>query len=123
MGILLEATRHIGLDAIVAASDWVSLHSADPGTDGSNEISGGSPAYARKQGSWGTASGGKRVLLSDLTFDVPGSSATVAWVGVWSAETEGTFRGKHQVTSEVFANQGQYVVQATDTFFEVADPS
>lgn len=122
MGILMENARHIGLDAIVAASDWVSLHTDDPGTSGLNEVSGGSPAYARLQGTFAAASNGVRVLSSDLSFNVPGST-TIAWVGVWSAQTGGTFRGKHQVTSETFASQGNYIVKATDTFFSIQDAS
>lgn len=120
MGVFMESERHVMLDAAVADASYLSLHSADPGTDGSNELSGGSPAYARQQGTFGAASGGQRLLSSDLTFDVPAS--TVAWVGLWTAASGGTFRGKHQVTSEVFAAQGNYVVQATSTYFEVADP-
>lgn len=119
MGVLMESARHVGLDAIVAVADWVSLHDDDPGTDGSNEITGGTPAYARKQGTWDAASGGERALNADLTFDVP--ATTVAWVGVWSAESGGTFRGKHQVTPEVFAAQGEYVVQAATTKFSIQD--
>jgi hypothetical protein len=121
MGIFMESMRHLMLDAAVADATWLSLHSADPGTTGTSEITGGTPAYARKQGTFSAASGGKRVLASDLTFDVP--AATVAWVGLWTAETAGTFRGKHQVTSETFAAQGNYVVQATVTYFEAADPA
>lgn len=120
MGIFMETMRKVMLDAAVADATWLSLHDDDPGTDGSNEITGGSPAYARLQGTFSAESGGERVLASDLTFDVP--AATVAWVGLWTAETSGTFRGKHQVTSETFASQGNYVVQATVTKFSVQDP-
>jgi len=119
MGIFMESARHIGLDAIAADAVWISLHTADPGTDGSNEVTGGTPAYARLQGTWDAASGGERALNADLTFDVP--ATTVAWVGVWDAETTGNFRGKHQVTSEVFAAQGLYTVEAAATLFSVQD--
>jgi hypothetical protein len=119
MGILMESARHLGLDAIANASTWLSLHSADPGTTGTSELTGGSPAYARKQGTFNAASAGDRTLAADLTFDVP--AATVAWVGCWSASTGGTFRGKHQVTTEVFAAQGNYIVRATTTKFSVQD--
>jgi hypothetical protein len=121
MGIFMETMRHVMLDAAVTDATWLSLHTADPGTDGSNEVTGGTPAYARKQGSFDAASGGERDLTSDLTFDVP--ATTVAWVGLWTAVSGGTFRGSHQVTSEVFGAQGQYVVQAGDTKFSVQDPA
>lgn len=119
MGVLLEATRHIGLDAIVAASDWISLHTDDPGTDGSNEVTGGTPAYTRQQGTFSAASGGERALATDLDFDVP--ACTVKWVGCWSASSGGTFRGKHQVSDEVFATQGVCRVKATTTKFQIID--
>lgn len=120
MGVLMESARHIGLDAIAADAVWISLHTADPGTTGTSEVSGGSPAYARKEATWNAASSGRRTLASDLTFDVP--AATIAFVGVWDAETNGNFRGKHDVTNEVFAAQGSYVVRATTTYLEVVDP-
>jgi hypothetical protein len=120
MGIFMESMRHVMLDAAVSDATWLSLHTADPGTTGTSEVTGGSPAYARKQGTFAAASGGERALSSDVTFDVP--ATTVAWVGLWTAVSGGTFRGKHQVTSEVFAAQGNYVVQATNTKFSVQDP-
>lgn len=119
MGVLIESDRHVGLDAIAAVSTWVSLHTGDPSTTGANEVSGGSPAYARKQATWNAASGGARTLQADLTFDVP--ACTVAWVGLWDSATTGNFRGKHDVTDEVFASQGNYVVRATSTSISVQD--
>ena len=35
-----------------ATNAWISLHTLDPGTTGTSEATGGSPAYARKQTSW-----------------------------------------------------------------------
>lgn len=62
-----------------------SLHSAFPGTTGANELSGGSPAYARKTVTINAASGGQRLLNAAVTFDVPAS--TVRWVGFWNSAT------------------------------------
>lgn len=62
-----------------------SLHSAFPGTTGANEISGGTPAYARKAITVAAASGGQRLLSSGVTFDVPAS--TVRWIGYWNSST------------------------------------
>jgi hypothetical protein len=91
---------------------FFSLHSADPGTTGANELGGGSPAYARKASGWGSPNAG--VISGQAVFDVP-AGATVAWVGGWSAATGGTFLDKAQVSSQSFTNQGQFQVNATAT--------
>jgi len=55
--------------AEAAKFQYVSLHTADPGTTGANEATGGSPAYARKLSTW-TASAGV-VSGTQVTVDVP----------------------------------------------------
>lgn len=71
----------------------VSLHSALPSDIGSDEITGGSPAYARKAVTFDAASAGAIVKdATDPVFDVP-AAATVVAVGFWSALTVGTFLG------------------------------
>lgn len=73
------------LDALQIS--YASLHSGFPGQSGLNEISGGSPAYARKAITVGAASGEQRTLSGSVTFDVP--AATIRWVGVWNgAQTQ-----------------------------------
>jgi hypothetical protein len=90
-----------------------SLHNGDPGASGtSNELAGGSPAYARKAATFNAAGSGERLLNADVTFDVPAS--TVAYVGFWNS-TGPVFKGSVAVTSEVFAAQGQYKITATTT--------
>lgn len=70
-----------------------SLHSSIPDDSGSNEISGGSPAYARKAvGFDAAASGSKSKDATDPVFDVAGSTS-VFFVGYWTALTTGTFMG------------------------------
>lgn len=63
-----------------------SLHYAFPGTTGANELTGGSPAYARKAVTFGAASGGIRTLSSPVTFDIPAANS-VLWVGFWNSST------------------------------------
>jgi hypothetical protein len=76
----------------LATTGWayVSLHSADPGTTGASELTGGSPAYARVAVTWNTASGGSVTNSSSLTFNFP-ASTTAAYFGIWSASTAGTY--------------------------------
>lgn len=94
------------------SSPYVSLHSADPGDTGASEISGGSPAYARIQGALAAASSSSRALTVGSAHNVP-ASTTVAYVGLWSAATAGTFYGSFAVTSETFTGQGTYQVDAS----------
>lgn len=71
---------------------FASLHSAYSAA-GANELTGGSPAYARVAVSWASAASGQKSLTgSPSAFNVP-SAATVAWIGLWSAATSGTFAG------------------------------
>lgn len=71
---------------------YASLHSAYSAT-GANELTGGSPAYARQAVTWSAASGGSKSSASVAgAFNVPAGS-TVAFVGLFSAVTSGTFAG------------------------------
>jgi hypothetical protein len=98
------------------AISHISLHTGDPSTTGANEMTGGSPAYARIAVTWNAAAAGLRDNSGALNFDVPAS--TVYHVGFWSAITAGTFYGWFPV--------GGYVVQAatvaasTDSFVSYA---
>jgi len=71
-----------------------SLHSAFPGTTGLNEISGGTPAYARRAVTFNAAVSGSRGQNGTAVFDVP-AAAAVQHVGFWTASTGGTFLGSH----------------------------
>ena len=104
--------KHLSLDALGAAIGFIGLHSADPGSAGSNEIAGGSPAYARKAVTWAAASGGVVAKSgADIVFDVEGGD-TVSFHGYWSAATVGTCYGGADVTDETFGAQGTYTLTA-----------
>jgi hypothetical protein len=108
---LVDAGKNVALDALGVAADFASLHTATPNASGSNEVSGGSPAYARKALTWAAASGGSMATSNTPVFDVP-AGTTVAFVGLWSAGSGGTFYGYFDVTDEVFAGQGSYSLTA-----------
>lgn len=95
--------------------DYLSLHTAWPGDSGTNEATGGSPAYARKLGTFAAASGGTKALSASVTFDV--AAATYKFVGRWSALTAGTFRGCVPLNG---ANKRFSVVVVTDVFTVIA---
>ncbi len=112
---LATAAKNSALDHIGTEITTLSLHTADPGATGINEVSGGTPAYARKTCAWSAASNGQMYLSGDVTFDVP--ATTVAYVGLWNGAA---FFGAIQVTTEVFAAQGQYKFLAASSHI---DPS
>jgi hypothetical protein len=70
---------------------FASLHTAYSAT-GTNELTGGAPAYARKAITFGAASAGSKAATTSPVFDIP-PGVTVAYVGLWSAVTSGTFAG------------------------------
>ena len=87
---------------------YVSLHTADPGTTGASEVSGG--AYAR-QGPVAFANAGNEPTVASnsaiLTF--PAATATwgtIGWFGIWTAATAGTFQGSGALTQAKPINQG-----------------
>lgn len=84
-----EAAKNAMLDA--EPSTHVSLHSAWSAT-GANELTGGSPAYARQAATWDAAASAERALSAVVEFDVP-AGATAGWAGRWTALTGGTFMG------------------------------
>ena len=104
--LMLDALR--GTNPTVAVA-YASLHTASPGDTGANEVTGGSPAYARKAIAIAVASGGEVGASTQPVFDVPGST-TVTHVGFWSAVSGGTFLGSADVTDETFASQGTYTL-------------
>lgn len=67
---------------------YVSLHTADPGTTGASEVTGGT--YARVAVTWNAASGGSVTNSGSLSINLP-ASTTAAYFGVWSASTSGTY--------------------------------
>ncbi len=119
MSVFLNAGKHIMLDYLAGEITAISLHSADPSTGGSNELTGGSPAYARETPAFAAASGGEVALSAALEFDIPASS-TVAWVGFWAGAT---FVAKAELSAaEIYAAQGTYTL-TTGTKLVISDPA
>jgi hypothetical protein len=113
--------RNIAADAVATLATRIALHSDDPGgaNSASNEITGGSPAYARKPIAWNAASGGAAAQTADVVLDVP-AATTVSWVSYWN--TAGTVRyAKKNVTDEVFGAQGTYTALAAGSTLDFND--
>lgn len=111
------ATKNTMLDSFTA--DLMSLHNGDPGGSGtSNEITGG--GYARVAATFAAASGGERLLSSDVDFTATALQA-VTHFGVWT--NAGTvFRGSAALTGDAAFNAaGEYTVKATTTKLDLND--
>ena len=113
--------RNIGVDAVAAVCLRVAAHTADPGgaNSASNEVTGGSPAYARKAIAWNAAASGAATPTANVVIDIP-AGTTVAWLSFWN--TAGTVRYfKKDVTDEAFGAQGTYTLLATGTSIDLND--
>ncbi|MEO7397062.1 MAG: hypothetical protein ABIW84_00705 [Ilumatobacteraceae bacterium] len=106
---LNDTSRNLMLDQLGTVAVFASLHTGAPGTGGANEATGGSPAYARKAITWSAAAASSKAASNSPVFDVA-AGTTVAYVGLWSASTAGTFYGYFDVTDEVYAGQGTYTL-------------
>lgn len=95
------------------AATHAALYTTAPGASAGTEVTGGSPAYARKALSWGAPTNGV-VSATAVTFDVP-TSTTVVGAGVHTAVTAGTYLDGASVTSQAFASQGTYQLTLTYT--------
>jgi hypothetical protein len=109
---LIAATRNTMGAAFTDLVTHVSLHTDDPGATGTDEATGGSPAYARKAITWAAWSAGASSNTGALVFDVP--TGTYNHVGYWSADTGGTYYGSRACTSQTFSGQGTYTIAIGD---------
>lgn len=94
--------------AATAAGASVSLHTADPGTSGASEVTGG--GYARKTTTWAGGVADGAVAGSQVEFDVP--AATITHFGVWSGST---FLWGQSITSATFPFPAKFRVTPTLT--------
>ena len=104
----LSSAGEAAVLAPLTAVAYVSLHTADPGSAGASEVSGG--AYARQGPVAFTNAGSKPTVASNsaiLTFP----QATAAWgvvsyFGLWTAASGGTFLGSGALTAPGPVNNG-----------------
>lgn len=108
-------------DAYKVTATHGALYNIVPGTTGpttGQELSGGSPAYARIVLAWGASSNGV-TSSGPHTFNVA-SGSTVAGGGVHNSATisgspDTTYRDGASLTSQAFASQGTYALTLTYT--------
>lgn len=84
---------------------YVSLHTADPGTTGASECTGGSYARQLANSSFAAASGTTKVSNADIDFALM-PACTVTHVGVWDASTVGNFLWGGALSASKSVNAG-----------------
>lgn len=112
MAKMTDAFREALALAGTGQGGWLSLHTADPGTAGTvGEVTGGTPAYARKQTTWTGGAADGSVVGSEVAFDVP--AGTFTHIACWTAATGGTFLWSQAISGITFPGQG--VLKITPT--------
>lgn len=112
MGTLTNASLETAALAVTGLGDFISLHTSDPGTTGTGEATGGSPAYSREETTWSGGASDGSVPGSEVTFDAP--AATYTHFGIWTAVSGGTFVGGGALNAPAtLGAQGQVKVTPT----------
>lgn len=75
--------------AVTGVAGFLSLHTAAPGSTGSNEVTGGS--YIRQAITWAAWSAAAVASSDGQTFSGMPSEAGNLFIGLWSASTSGTY--------------------------------
>ena len=112
-----DAVENAQADQDAARCPYASIHTGAAGSTGTNEATGGSPAYSREALSFNAAGaegplGASQpatvgIAWGSATFDLP--AGTFVEYGLWSASTGGTFRGSGALPIDgglVLASQG-----------------
>lgn len=110
MAIDTLTMREALASAYAAQAGLLSLHTADPAGTGAAEVTGGTPAYARKAIVWNAGTNDGTYVSNPITFDVP-AATTVTHVGFWTADGL-TYLDK-ATFAVTFASQGTCTVTVT----------
>jgi hypothetical protein len=98
---------HIGTEIL-----YISLHTDVLGSGSGNEVTGGTPAYARKAPAWAAADTGSMAMSNDPVFDIP-PSTTVRRAGFFGHLTNATpYYGDGELVDESYTGQGTYTLTA-----------
>lgn len=114
MAIAVATTRQSMADHYATLGAYIGGATGDPGTTSSpaSEVTGGSPAYARKLTTWSPSTGGVE-NGSAVTVDVP--AATITHIFLASAVSGNNMVDKADITDVVMSAQGQIVITPTYT--------
>jgi hypothetical protein len=106
------ASADAALTAFAGVALWVQLHTGDPGTSGTANVS---SVTTRQQVTWGTASGGVlSATNSPVWTNWAGTNGeSVSDVSYWNQASAGTFEGSSQITSD--GEPAPVTMDTTDT--------
>jgi hypothetical protein len=111
--LITTAGKNAMLEELADLGLYMALYT---NADGTTEVSGGSPAYARKAITWAAASSGALATGADVVFDVP-AGTTVRAIGICSALTGGTqYAVDEPSTVETWAGQGTCTIASGTGF-------
>ena len=101
----------VGLATPTNTVTHISLHTADPGSNGASEVTGGDPAYARvavDDTDWKAAANGEVRTAADIPFNGP-ANGDATHMGIWDATT---FLGGGAITGDTTFNaEGNFILQ------------
>jgi hypothetical protein len=114
MAIAVAASRQSLADQYKTLGTYIGLHTADPGTTATpaSEATGGSPAYARKQTTWTSSTGG---VVNGSAVTIDAAAGTYTYISLCSAATGNNMVDKAAITSVTLSGQGTVVVTPTYT--------
>lgn len=118
MSVFSETAKNTMLDALSVTH--LQLHSADPGSNGTDNQVG-----SAETGTFGSASGGERALSSNVEFTGLTGNQTVTWFSIWDGDPAGTgvFKGKGEITTgDTEANADGEFTLTTGTTLNLNDP-
>lgn len=100
-----EALKGLVGDGTTDKNNFIALFTADPGSTGTSEVTGGT--YARVATNW-AAPAASAVAGSAVTLNVPAGTTITHW-GVFSASSAGSFvYGGALPAPETFGSNGTY---------------
>lgn len=106
---LSDSALNDGANAITGAAGWISLHDADPGATGANEI----PGVARKATAWSPAGGSGDSSTGPHLFTGGTPNGPVTHFGLWSSGpgVGGVWKGGAPlIGDQQFNSAGEYTV-------------
>lgn len=105
----LALTAAVGTNA-----GYVQLHTGDPGSAGTTDVS---SVTTREAQTWGSASGGTVSASGTPTWSswAGSNGEVVTYISHWSASTSGTFGFSAQLTSSVTMETGDTLELTTDS--------
>lgn len=114
--MIVDISFDVALDTMVEDFVELSLHTGNPGSTGTNEVTGGE--YDRQDITWDAASGASVSMSDPVQFAVP-DGTKVTHVGLWDGG--GVFRAWGQLTTpEEFGASGTMTVLSLSVSFNNA---